>query len=179
MSQPGKRLFLIFSVISANVAFDQLSKFIVRTSVTPDERTNVLGDFLVLTRVENTGAFLSAGSGWPDSLRLIVLTILPTLLLLYGMYWITQRKDFTTTQLIGWCCVMGGGIGNIYDRIVHESVTDFLHMGFESLRTGIFNIADVSIVVGIGLIMLSMWKQNRTSKKAEADSAEADTLASN
>ncbi len=67
-----------------------------------------------------------------------------------------------------WCMfLIGGGIGNIYDRIVYGSVTDFLHMDFVLFRTGIFNLADVSIMVGIGLLLL----QNLTAAKIKKQEA--------
>ncbi|MFA6946987.1 MAG: signal peptidase II [Pedobacter sp.] len=55
--------------------------------------------------------------------------------------------------LTGWCFVIGGGIGNLYDRIVHGSVTDFLHLDLGVFQTGIFNMADVSIMLGMVLIL--------------------------
>ena len=64
---------------------------------------------------------------------------------------------------IGVCFLIGGGIGNIYDRIVYGSVTDFLHMDFVLFKTGIFNMADVSIMTGIGLLLL----QTLLAKKEE------------
>lgn len=55
--------------------------------------------------------------------------------------------------LTGWCFVIGGGIGNLADRIIHGSVTDFLHLDLGVLQTGIFNFADVSIMAGLMMIL--------------------------
>ena len=63
--------------------------------------------------------------------------------------------------MIGLSFIIGGGIGNIYDRIVHGSVTDFLHIDLGLFRTGIFNMADVSIMVGMGIVLFSMWRANK------------------
>ena len=49
--------------------------------------------------------------------------------------------------------IIGGGISNVYDRIVYEAVTDFMNMGLFGVRTGIFNFADVSIMVGLGIML--------------------------
>ena len=51
--------------------------------------------------------------------------------------------------------IIGGGIGNIYDRILYSSVTDFLYLEFGKLHTGIFNMADVSVVIGVLLILVN------------------------
>ncbi|MDO8994488.1 MAG: signal peptidase II, partial [Daejeonella sp.] len=56
-------------------------------------------------------------------------------------------------QIVGWCFVIGGGTGNLYDRIVHGSVTDFLHLDLGLFQTGIFNLADVSIMIGMFIIL--------------------------
>ena len=60
---------------------------------------------------------------------------------------------------IGMCFLIGGGIGNIIDRLLYGSVTDFLHIDFGLFRTGIFNLADVSIMVGIGILIINSIKQ--------------------
>ena len=66
-------------------------------------------------------------------------------------------------NLIGLSFIIGGGIGNIYDRIVHHSVTDFMFLEYGSLHTGIFNMADVSVVVGTILILLQALSSKITS----------------
>ena len=60
---------------------------------------------------------------------------------------------------IGMCFLIGGGIGNIIDRLLYGSVTDFLHIDFGLFRTGIFNLADVSIMIGIGILIINSIKQ--------------------
>jgi signal peptidase II len=56
--------------------------------------------------------------------------------------------------IIGISFIIGGGIGNIFDRIVHGSVTDFLHIDMGIFKTGIFNLADVSIMFGTACILV-------------------------
>jgi signal peptidase II len=56
---------------------------------------------------------------------------------------------------------IGGGIGNIYDRLVHGSVTDFMHINFGLFQTGIFNMADVSIMVGMFIFLAQSYSRQR------------------
>jgi signal peptidase II len=57
---------------------------------------------------------------------------------------------------VGLSFIVGGGIGNLYDRILYSSVTDFFHIDLGGIfKTGIFNMADVSVMVGMGLILLA------------------------
>ena len=59
-----------------------------------------------------------------------------------------------------WCMMLSGGIGNLWDRIVHDGrVIDFMNVGLGGLRTGIFNVADLCITVGVVLLLFESWRQ--------------------
>lgn len=149
------RVLLIFLLIVTNIGCDQVTKSIVRERVTPYATINLLNDHLTITKVENTGAFLSAGQVLPGAIRFILLSLLPLAALVFGIVYVFTKQQLSPAALTGLCFVIGGGIGNIFDRIYHGSVTDFLHISFGSLQTGIFNMADVSIMTGTGLLLLS------------------------
>lgn len=154
-------------IVALNLGCDQVSKVIARRSIEPYEQITIIKDRFILTKVENTGAFLSAGSNLPEFIRIAILTVLPIAVLAYGLWFLYSNKHLPRLMQIGVCFLIGGGIGNIYDRIVYGSVTDFLHMDFVLFRTGIFNLADVSIMVGIGLLLL----QNLTAAKIKKQEA--------
>lgn len=69
------------------------------------------------------------------------------------------KYNLKSSTVLGVCFVLGGGIGNVYDRLVHGSVTDFLFIDFGIFHTGIFNMADVSIMIGTFLIVVSMYSR--------------------
>lgn len=166
-----KFAFLLL-IVALNLGCDQFSKVIARKNIAPYEQIEVIKDRFTLTLVENTGAFLSVGSNLPEFIRIIILTVLPILILAYGLWFLYSNKHLPRLMQIGICFLIGGGIGNIYDRMMYGSVTDFLHMDFVLFRTGIFNMADVSIMLGMGLLLL----QNITAariKKQEAAQEEA------
>ena len=150
--------FLLFMVL-LNIGCDQISKHIVRQKIDYNENISIIDNHITLTKVENTGAFLSAGNDLPDVVRLVLLTILPLVVLGFGLYYLLSKKDLPIALQIGLCFLIGGGIGNIYDRIRFGSVTDFLHMDFGLFRTGIFNLADVSIMIGIGILFIQSFKK--------------------
>lgn len=157
-----KFIFLLL-IVALNLGCDQVSKIIARKTIAPYEQITLIKDRFILTKVENTGAFLSAGSNMPAFLRTILLTALPIAVLVYGLWFLYTHKKLSPLMQIGICFLIGGGIGNVYDRIVYGSVTDFMHMDFGLFRTGIFNMADVSIMTGIGLLLL----QNLIASKAK------------
>lgn len=141
-------------ILMSNISCDQISKKIVRQTVDYHERIGVIDNFLTLTRVENSGAFLSMGNTLPDPLKSFLLVIMPLLAIGYGIYFMFFNTNIPKIMLTGLCFIIGGGIGNIYDRILYGSVTDFLHIDFIIFQTGIFNMADVSIMAGFFIIGL-------------------------
>ena len=156
--QPLKFILLIL-VVLLNFGCDQISKSIVREKIEYSEYITLIKDHVTLTKVENTGAFLSAGDSLPEFVRISLLTMLPILVLGYGLYYLFTQTNLPRTFQIGICFLIGGGIGNIYDRIKFGSVTDFLHIDFILFRTGIFNLADVSIMIGIGILLIDSFKK--------------------
>ena len=78
-----------------------------------------------MTKVENTGAFLSSGANLPDVMKIILLQILPIIFLIYLFWMIIVKSELGEFTIVGLAFAIGGGIGNIYDRILYGSVTDF------------------------------------------------------
>ena len=151
--QPLKFIILLL-ILLLNFVCDQVSKIVVRRELSYNENFSFIKNHVILTKVENTGAFLSAGDNLPDFVRLILLSLLPILVLAYGLYYLFTQPNLPRVFQLGICFLIGGGIGNIYDRIRFGSVTDFLHIDFVLFRTGVFNLADVSIMIGIGILLV-------------------------
>ena len=155
----------IILLIAGTIAADQISKVIVRAKVIPYQESEILGSYFTLNNVENTGAFLGMGSDLHPTVKLIFLLILPVLVLGYLIYYIFKNKDMDAYGLIALCSIAGGGIANVFDRIVYGSVTDFLHINLGGgIRTGIFNLADLSVTTGMIILLIGSFMQR---KKAE------------
>lgn len=148
---------VIILLILLNAGCDQVTKNIARNEIGFYETVTVVDNFLTLTRVENSGAFLSLGSSFPLFLKFFLLNLMPLMVLLYGFFLLIQRTNMSPLLVTGICFVIGGGAGNLYDRMRYGSVTDFLHMNFGIFQTGIFNMADVSIMLGIGLVLIDLY----------------------
>lgn len=148
------RYILILFLLTANISCDQISKTIVREKMVHHEEINVVSDYFKLIKVENTGAFLSLGTTLPQPFKSAILSFLPLLFLLVAGIYVFANKTLSLSRAIAITFVVGGGIGNIYDRIMHGSVTDFLHIDLGIVRTGIFNMADVSIMVGMVMLLI-------------------------
>ncbi|MFK7832729.1 MAG: signal peptidase II [Winogradskyella sp.] len=150
------RTLFITLLIIFNIAIDQISKVIVRNTLIFREEIDVIGSYFQLIWVENKGAFLGMGSDMNPNLRLIFLLILPTLVLGYVIYYIITTKELDRLSLIAFCCIAGGGIANVFDRIVFGQVTDFFFINLGGVfKTGIFNIADMSVTTGMIMLLFS------------------------
>ena len=155
-----KRNLLITTLVFLSIALDQISKIWVRNNFEGYIEHNIIGDVFTLIKVENTGAFLGMGSELSETMRVLLLIVLPVIVLVSITIYTCIDKSLDKTSIIGFSLIIGGGIGNIFDRIVYGSVTDFLYLNFGGvLKTGIFNIADLSVTTGMILILISSFKK--------------------
>lgn len=159
------RTLSIVLLIVANIAIDQISKIIVRAEIAQNEIIEVIGDIFIMTKVENSGAFLGMGSDLGPTLKWILLLILPVIVLSGVVYYIITNKTLDRLSLIAFCCIVGGGVANVFDRFVYGSVTDFFHIDFGGVfRTGIFNVADMSVTFGMILLIIASFQQKKKEK---------------
>jgi signal peptidase II len=160
------RNLLILILLASNVGCDQISKNIVRQRIDYNERISLIDNFVTLTKVENTGAFLSLGHYLPRVIYIILMIIVPLIVILYGLWYILTRNNLSKLLTLGLCLIIGGGIGNIYDRIIYGSVTDFLQFDFVIFHTGIVNMADISLTSGFIILIFELWIKQLGSPNA-------------
>lgn len=147
-------MFVIVGILTLNIGCDQISKNIVRNRIGESEQISVVDNYITLMRVENKGAFLSLGDSLPNIVRFILLSLFPLAVLGFGLGYLFMKNNIPKSTLLGFAFVIGGGIGNLYDRLVHGSVTDFVHIDLVIFQTGIFNMADVSIMMGVAIVVI-------------------------
>ncbi len=163
MARRWDKILWIALVVSLTVGCDQTTKRVAEQTLKGSAVLSMLNDTVRLLYVENTGAFLGFGSWFPAKLKFWTFLIMPivmlTGMLLFGLY----SRRMTRLQLLFLMLAVGGGLSNLIDRVfLGGKVTDFLNMGIGSLRTGIFNIADVAIMFGMfGLVMTQSWAAPR------------------
>ena len=149
------------------IIFDQISKYIVRNSIEPGEIIKLSPKLIWLTLVQNTGAAFSFSFGNP-LLNRILFIIISTLAIAFIIY--LSIKSKSRIEIISFALILGGAIGNLIDRILIGSVTDFIWCDFPDIimtRWPIFNIADSSIVIAIGLMIISMLFQKEPRKEPQ------------
>jgi signal peptidase II len=158
------RNILILTLLVTNIGCDQVAKYIVRHSISYNDRITVIDNFVTITRVENTGAFLSMGNNLPRAYYYVIMVLLPLAVIGYATWHLLKNRDLSKLMTAGMTLFIGGGLGNIWDRIIYGSVTDFLYFDFHIFHTGIVNIADISLTAGCFIILIEMVLTQRKMK---------------
>lgn len=156
-----KRLILTGVLLAALVVMDQATKWVAIQYLRESGQVySYWGGLFRFQYAENTGAFLSLGAGWPDGIRAAVMIGVNSLILAAVLAYLLAATHLPCLPALALACIAGGGIGNLIDRLFRDGrVIDFMNMGVNlgsfSLRTGIFNVADVAIMAGLFLIIFN------------------------
>ena len=144
--------------IVATVGCDRVTKHMATTSLAGERGRSYFSDTIRLDYVENTGGFLGLGASLPRTARTALFTI-GTGLMLLVLVGAAVHFHWRGGLLMGAALILAGGASNWVDRVIRGSVVDFINVGIGPLRTGIFNVADVAIALGIALLILRQREQ--------------------
>lgn len=140
------RLALMALILTMSIGCDQVTKKVATDMLMFSTPRSFLGDLFRLEYAENQGGFLSLGRQMPPEVRFWLLTIGVGIFLSSILLWVLLNSKLTPPQVSGLSLVMGGGFSNLLDRIFKGgAVVDFMNLGIGSLRTGVFNVADLTI----------------------------------
>ena len=160
MDKNLKSKLIPFILTAAVIILDQVTKALIVKFIPPYTiGTQFFGDFLRIINVYNTGVAFSFGAGWPVVLRRIMFSIVPIAVITLVTVIYFRNNEFSKLQRWAICGIIGGGIGNLIDRIFRSTgVVDFIDVKFYGLfgleRWPTFNVADSAVVVcGIMLII--------------------------
>jgi signal peptidase II len=158
-----KRIVLVVVILMSCVGCDQTTKSLAREHLQGRATVSYLGDTLRLQYAENPGGFLSLGESLPHKWSLFAFTIGGVVLVGATLLYAILAVSHSWLQVAALSLVGGGGIGNLVDRFLSQGrVTDFLNLGVGSIRTGIFNVADVALMVGLALFVLRYFPTGQT-----------------
>ena len=161
------RLWVMVPVIGLGILFDQLTKVWATNALKGGPEYRYIFDTIRIGYAENTGAFLGLGSTLEPHLRFLIFTGLVGLFLFGLLIYIVLAKPMDKLSLAALSLVFAGGFSNFIDRAMNEgAVVDFLNMGVGGVRTGIFNVADVYIMIGAGLIIAGQFLLERFNRKS-------------
>jgi len=148
---------------------DQATKWIIATRLTIGEEISVIGNFFLITSHRNRGA--AFGILQEQRWFFIIITIVVVCAIVWYMRY--MRKTGSVALLTGLGMILGGAIGNFWDRALHGEVVDFLLFNFGSYSFPIFNIADSGIVIGVILVLIdSLFLSKEKEKELPVQSEE-------
>jgi len=169
-----KERFLPLLLTGIIILVDQCSKSFIAArwpigTINPPITDVFNNDFLRIIHVRNKVIAFSLGHNLPDNIRPVLFIILPLLVLAILLWYYFRSDDFTGAQRWATAGILGGGIGNIIDRIFRpEGVVDFIDVKFYGLlgfeRWPTFNVADSSVVVCCLLLFATVLFSARKQK---------------
>jgi signal peptidase II len=161
------RFGLVILILVSCTGCDQATKSMAREWLAASPPVSVLNDFVRFEYTENPGAFLGVGSGLPSESRFLLLVIFSSASLLLALALIARVRSSGLGPLIGVSLLAGGGVGNLIDRIFNNgTVVDFVRLGMGCVRTGVFNLADVAIMVGLVMLLVSSAREMKGAGNA-------------
>ena len=159
---------MIYLVIVALVtAADQFTKYLVRSGMQPGDSIPVIGDWMRILYVRNTGTAFSMFSG-NKMITVVLTTVLIAACIIYVIH-SARAGDRITSILMTF--VIAGGISNLIDRLTLGYVTDMISCG----RFAVFNVADIAVTCGCFLTVIWMLIEMRQADKTARAAASGDT----
>ena len=154
---------------------DQITKIIVFNNIPfGDTYASFFDELIRITHVWNTGAAFSFGASFAPIIRAIMLKGLPLVVLVGLIVYYYKTNEFNKLQQWSLWSIIGGGFGNLIDRFFRPGgVVDFIDvdffdidlLGFQMTRWPVFNIADMSVVIGGALLLVSLIIEARKELK--------------
>ena len=157
-----------FLIAAAVFALDRVSKGIIKARVNAFDTHVVIPGFFNIVHAENPGVAFGLLADSTGAWRAIFLIGLSATVMIFitTMLWKPGRSSADNLTRTGLALVLGGAIGNLFDRVVNGTVTDFIEVYLGSHYFPAFNVADSAISIGAGLLLLDMWLGR--SRKLEA-----------
>jgi signal peptidase II len=157
-----KAVVLLLTAIGLLIA-DQVTKALVVADLAVGQRVSVIGDVVQVWHAQNRGAAFSLFQG--GTIVFLVVSVLSVGLVAYFQRALRERSPWLHVVL---GMVLGGTLGNLVDRLRQGYVTDWLSIGLGDTRWPTFNIADASVVIGIGILVLYLVLTNPDRREATA-----------
>ncbi len=144
---------------AANWAADRTTKLLALRNLKDRAPIAFWDRLVILAYAENDGAFLGLGGDWPAAAKFAFLVVLPLAACLAGIVY-ALRPAVRPSVALCIFTIVGGGLGNLADRILYGfRVIDFMNFGLGPLRTGVLNVADLSVTFGALALVIASRKR--------------------
>ena len=157
------RAFVLLVTALTILVADQVTKALVVANLAIGQKVDLLGDLVQVWHVQNRGAAFSLFQG--GTIVFLVVSVLSIGMVAYFYRAMRDRSPWLHLVL---GIVLGGTLGNFTDRLRQGYVTDWLSVGFGDTRWPTFNVADSSVVVGIGILVVYLFLTSPDRREATA-----------
>jgi signal peptidase II len=163
--EPLRKSIRSVLLIAATIGCDQVTKIVAQNTLRSRPPISLFGDHFKFLYVENAGAFLGLGGGLSETTRFWLFTVMVGGFLIGLFFYLLFNRRSTLPDGVAFSLILGGGFSNLIDRFLHDHrVIDFMLIGIGPVRTGVFNVADVAITSGVGLLFwLSIRSPHRST----------------
>lgn len=155
-----KRLFYIITLVV--IAIDQYTKWLIVKNMELYEQITVIKNLFWITSHRNEGAAWGILQG-----QMIFFYIITVIVIAAIVYYLEKHAAHSKLLMIGLNLILGGAIGNFIDRIFRKGVVDFLDFDIFTYNFPIFNIADSALVVGVGLVIIATFIEDKKEKQVK------------
>jgi signal peptidase II len=168
MTKNSARIFYLLIALMV-VLLDRWTKHVVAQRIRLYSHVQVIPGFFQLTHTENTGAAFSlfADSPAPWKTALLIAFSGIALVVVSVLLWKNHHAHMATG--IGLSLIMGGALGNLWDRLARGRVVDFLLFYFKRYQWPVFNLADSAIVIGAGLLVLEILFHKSSAREDQSN----------
>ncbi len=141
----------IYKIASFILIIDQIIKFFLSHTLNLYDSIKIIPGFFQIFLIKNTGAAFSILKD--NTIFIIIITII---FLLFLNYYIIKEENFSKLSILSLGMIIGGVFGNLLDRFIYYGVIDYLSFCIFRYDFPIFNLADISITVGILLVLFEL-----------------------
>jgi signal peptidase II len=166
-----------FALSITMLVLDQATKILAHRYLSDRRAVEIVPDFFNLWYSRNPGGLFGSFRSWDGPLRFVLLTVLPMVAIVFIAIFLARTRAADRPTLFGLALILGGAAGNLIDRLVRGEVIDFLDVyvaapkladwlvrQFGTAHWPTFNVADSSIVVGAGLLLVSIVRPQHSSE---------------
>jgi signal peptidase II len=153
----NKKLLYLIVISPVTVLIDQFTKMLAEESLSFGIRETIIDGFFYLTLLYNRGAAWSILSG--NRWLLVVVSIVATIGFI--VYYLKRLNNSKAVLLIALSLIVGGTFGNLIDRALYGQVVDFLDFIIIGYNYPVFNFADTFLVVGMGLLIVAIYFEDK------------------
>jgi signal peptidase II len=159
----GSRFLIVFIAVIFLVGCDQTTKQAANIHLKDKAHQNIAG-IVNLQYIENDGGMLSLGSKLPESVKFIIFILIVSVFLLILLFYIIKNQQLLFLKQIALVLIFSGGAGNLIDRIFNNgNVIDFIRIKLPLIESGVFNIADFYVTIGVlALMLVSLRRKPKT-----------------